>query len=138
MRSLNMASRVLNTVSGQYDQVRAATTVKAISANAYANTIVWTPAAGKRIRVMGYCIQTSNARFGSNGDLTVTLLEQGGVWLGQFNFGLGAAATNQPVIVVNFPPPGILLSAPDKKIAIDLSNGLTAGAFGVTVWGSEE
>lgn len=137
MKDLNVGTNVLNTVTQDYDQVRAITTVKVLQHSAYGNRTMWTPAAGKRIRVMGYAIQTSSAKFGAAGELIATILEQGGTFLGQVSYGLGTSATYQPAVVVSFGPSGFLLSL-DKPLVVDLSAALTGGNIQFTAWGNEE
>lgn len=137
MRDIDRGAAVYNTALRTIDPLRAITTVKVLQHSAYGNRTMWTPAAGNRIRIMGYAIETSSAKFAAAGELIATILEQGGTFLGQVSYGLGTAATYQPPVVVSFSPSGFLLTV-DKPLVVDLSAGLTGGNIQFTAWGNEE
>jgi len=105
---------------------------KAVAATAAGNTALWTPAAGKKFRLMCYMVQvTEQAQQAVGGTLTITLFDG------------AAGATGQAHDV--FVPAASLGTAGDLYTSpwIDLGNGflsaaLTAGNVRVICCGTEE
>jgi len=118
---------------------------KTVSANAAGNTVLWTPAAGKRFRLLRYRIALSNdAVIAVAGRITVDLLD-GAVSLNLTENIFVAAAANG-TFSPNFTgtgwfelgPAGILSAALNNILNVNLSVALTGGLARVWAAGYEE
>ena len=118
-----------------WDRARLPTVFKTASTNG-TSAVVWTPAAGKRIRLMGYSI-SGNATAAAATSFTVLLIRPSGIFM---QHTCVASATLAHVIETTVDmKQGVLLNV-DDQISFSLSNSglLTFGAFGVNLWGTEE
>jgi hypothetical protein len=120
--------------------VRSPTKYKWAACTTTAATDLWTPAAGKKFRVMCGTIQCAGG-LAAAGLETIDLQEE---TLGTFGLKFGtwvpiaAAAAGTPQIYFDLRPNGYLATTADKKLQVVLGAAMTAGAVEVTVWGTEE
>jgi len=104
-------------------------------------TDVWTPAAGKKFRLMGYAIHFSGTAAAA-GLRTFSIQEETlgdiGMNTGTLAPAAGTGAENSSM-VVNLPGNGYLATTADKKLqVVTATTAYTAGADYITVWGTEE
>ena len=103
------------------------------------NTALWTPAAGKKFRVLGMvmCLSKDAA---CAGQFIIEIRDEAGTTLFDITISNGAlVAMGQPVMMyINFPGNGYLSAAPDNHLFVNLSGALTAGVLSASAWGTEE
>lgn len=104
-----------------------------------AATAIWTPAAGKKFRLMGYVI-CPDAGLAAAGIQLITFLDQAAAITiaHQTYLPIAASITHQVPIVVNLPGNGYLSSAANNVLNVTLTSACTAGAISVFVYGTEE
>lgn len=101
---------------------------------------LWTPAAGKRFRLMGgsICIAKETACAGA---LLISIRDTLAA-VNFINFRISAAAlvaTGQVIYLpIILPPNGYLCTLPNSLLQILFSAALTAGSVAVNMWGCEE
>jgi hypothetical protein len=120
---------------------------KTATANASGDTALWTPAAGKRFRLMRFIVQVpANVGFAARGVLTIKLRDGTtdlnltfDVWLGQ-TAPVETASSEQPNFDTGWIDigEGILSAAANNVLNINLSAALGAGNVRVTCCGTEE
>lgn len=128
--------------SGAMEYAR--TPTKFVSATipaATGTTDVWTPAAGKKFRLMGYMIHFSGTAAAA-GLRTFSIQEETlgaiGMDTGTLAPAAGTGAENS-VITVNLPGNGYLATTVDKKLQVVTgTTAYTAGVDYISVWGTEE
>lgn len=99
-------------------------------------TVLWTPAIGKRARVMGFSIVVNPATTTAAGSLVT--IQDGAVDVENVLY-LGIAAPAVPGRWAEvFPDNGYLSVAPNNTISVNLSAALTAGGIYINIWGTEE
>lgn len=101
------------TGTSTFDFLRTPTIFKQNTATASGSTALWTPAAGKKFRLMRYMITVpSNSVAGAQADLVMSLLDGAGA--------IGVAH------VCNIPVAAVLTAAPPLYVSgwIDLGNGI--------------
>jgi len=129
-----------NPGTGVSDPVRTPTTWKWAACTTVAATDVWTPAGGKKFRVMGGVIWPS-AGLAAAGVETIDLQEE---TLGTFGLKfqtycpIAASVAAQAPLHFDLRPNGYLATTADKKLQVVLGTAATAGAISVSVWGTEE
>ena len=120
-----------------YDRVRGAIVYKTVVATAAGETTVWTPAAGKRVRLMGYTLSVAGT-LAATGVETIQLL----------NGNAGTAFANHLATVTQTTPTGDtqmgadlgqgkLLTA-DANLRIKLGTAMSTGGVAINAWGIEE
>lgn len=123
--------------------VREVNIFKNVAANANGNTALWTPAAGKKFRLMRYCLAvTGNAAAAAAGTKTFSLFDGAAGAIGQAHavfipgaaLNAGALYTGPWIDLGN----GILSSAANNVLNVNLSAALTAGFCNVIACGTEE
>ena len=142
---LNVAAAMLvyqpNAPGPSMEGFRTPSTYKWASCTTAAATIVWSPSAGKKFRLMGGVI-VSLAGLAAAALQKINFLEETlGTFGLEFQLYLPAAAnigTLGTVIPFTLGPNGYLASAADKDLTVSMTANLTAGAVSVTVWGTEE
>jgi hypothetical protein len=102
-----------------------------------ANTI-WTPAGGKKFRLMGGIIVLSKDAACAGAEFIQ--LRDGGTQFFVIDISLGAlvAIGACTIIPFNFPGNGYLSTAADNVLALYLNGTLTAGNVSISCWGTEE
>ena len=127
-----------------WDRQRTPRTFKSAVATASGNTAVWTPATGKKFRLMRFMlVLTDEAAQGVAGDITVKFQDATtdiGISLPVYvpaaaiAAPIGEAWTSGWIDLGN----GIVSAAANNVLNLNLSAALTAGTFGVLVAGTEE
>lgn len=103
---------------------------------------IWTPAVGKKFRLMGYNIQLSaDATLAVAGETLLTLLDNATAIGIAHNFYVPATALDtffaNPPIVVPFPGNGYLSILAGNALKATLSTYLATGTFSLNVYGVE-
>lgn len=106
---------------------------------------VWTPASGKRFRLLKYLIEvTMNAAISSAGPVSLTLEDSSTTIFGAHSFyAPGTAVTATPGIcystgIVDLGKVGIPAAAVNDVLNIVVGQSLTSGSIIVHAWGTEE
>lgn len=129
-----------------YENARTSGTfVQGVVFAAAATGAIWTPAAGKRFRLLGFSIlATANAACATN-DLKLDLRDSvAGNFIASFPFfapTVGVTANPGTLIIAiphSFGANGYLSSAINNVLTLNLSVALTAGTIRVNAWGTEE
>lgn len=116
--------------------------VKSTTATASGGTAVWTPAAGKKFRLMGYQIQlTANAAVAAGAVVHIDLFD-GATFLTRHSFFVPTTAVTTTPGAYTTPwidlGNGFLSSAANNGLSITLSAALTSGEASIVASGSEE
>jgi hypothetical protein len=125
-------------------QVTQPDTFKQATATAAGSTAVWTPAAGKKFRLLRYMIEvTADAALAAPGVLTVALLDAAaGIAQSHALFVPGAAGTvvGDGLVTpwIDLGATGILSAAINQVLNVNLSAALTSGRVNVLTAGVEE
>jgi hypothetical protein len=132
---------LLDPVSGNLVRYRACNKSKFAACTTVAATAVWTPAAGKRFRLMGGVIVCS-AGLAAAGNQQINLLDAAvdiGVNFATF-LPIAASVTGLGIHVIPFDlrPNGILSALANNVLNCTMTSAVTAGAINITVWGTEE
>ena len=123
-----------NIANGNWEQLRTPSTFKTGSANLINSTALWTPAGGKKFRIMGFNVLIPSTATAAGG-ITVTLKDAAATVFTLFIMGTTTQAVNyQTTLAGN----GYLSSAADNVLNIDNTAAFTAGSVTVNVWGTEE
>lgn len=122
---------------------RAGTVFKSITTTQNSNVPVWTPASGKRFRLLKLWFDvTGNAAVAAAGPVTISLLDgstQMGIARSVFIPGAaGTAGGNLATITADLGPVGILSAAANNVLNVLLGSALTSGVVRVAVQGCEE
>lgn len=135
--------RIGDQPSNQYSKTRNVEVFKTAQATAAGSTALWTPAAGKKFRLMRYMIQlTENAVRAAAGVVTIELLD-GASHIGQAHdafvpaaavSGIGDGYVSPWIDLGN----GVLSGAANNVLNINLSAALTAGNVRAIACGTEE
>lgn len=140
--ALMAVTRVQQWNGAAYDRMRVANVFKTATVTATGSTAVWTPATGKKFRLMGYSMAiTGNAIQATAGNLEAVLLDAAAaVGIGSSIFVpavslnvLGLVSLN-PIALGN----GYLSAAANNALNVNLSTALTGGEIRINVWGTEE
>ena len=140
---LGVASSLYNAGSGSYDRQRTPTIFKTAQATASGNTALWTPAGGKKFRLMRFKVQVTDNSATSGGavisiglqDSTTDLALTHDVWLP--SAGLTGAINGWDSGWIDLGN-GKLSAAANNVLNINLSAALSAGNVRVTCCGTEE
>lgn len=120
---------------------RASNTFKSATVTLASNVPVWTPAAGKKFRLLRVYIDvTADVAAATAGPLTVSLLDasaQFGIARSVF-VPAAAGATAEQHLVMDLGPDGYVSSNPNNVLNGLLSRALTSGTIRVDVMGVEE
>lgn len=119
--------------------IRTPSTFKTVAvAAAPGTTDIWTPAGGKKIRLMGLVVNGGGTIAAAAGR-TYTIFEETAGTIFARGSAIIAILGQNFQHYYDFNPNGILLSTADKKLQITTAGGTyTAGADAVTAWGTEE
>jgi hypothetical protein len=102
------------------------------------NTAFWTPAAGKKFRLLGG-ILTISKEAACAGAQYIMLLDAAG-WIMRFDISNAALVATGNVIVIpfNLPRNGYLSTAANNVLNLKLNGAFTAGSCALVTWGTEE
>ena len=139
--SLAVAPQLYN--GATTDMQRTPTVFKTTTTAASANTAVWTPAVGKKFRLMGYIIQVTAFAASATPAIEITFQDAAAVILGVgTSLSVPVASATAGGVLLNTGQiqlgNGILSVAANNTLNINLNAALTAGLVRVTVWGTEE
>jgi hypothetical protein len=120
-----------------WDRTRGANVFKSVVVSAAGDTTIWTPAAGKKVRLMGLSISAS----GTAAALVANLLKiqdaAAGPNLWQGFIAVATTVTGDTQIYVDFGQ-GQLLSAINHVLNANLATAFATGGAAVNAWGTEE
>ena len=141
---VNAAFQIFNHLfnGASWDRQRTPAIFKTVQATATGSTALWTPTAGKKFRLMKYCIMvTGNATLAAGAVLTVSLLDAAGQIGQQIDTFIPTATFS---VAEDYISPwidlgnGILSGAANNVLNVNLSAALTAGNVRVIACGTEE
>ena len=140
---IGAAQELWNPANATWERQRTPTVFKAVNGvTATGSTAVWTPAAGKRFRLMGFTITVSgNAARAAGSSTIIGLLDVAAVIFQVNPFVPAAAATTMGadfVVTVLFPGNGYLSTAINQTLNVNLGGALTVGQVAVSAFGTEE
>ena len=127
-----------------WDRLRTPTTVKSASSATSSSVGIWTPAAGKKFRLMGYWLHVdSNVAAAASANANVFLSDGAttmGIVHGFFIPTTALTAEGAPALDTGFINlgNGILSAAADRVLNFTLSVSLTLGVARIFVCGTEE
>jgi hypothetical protein len=118
-----------------WDRLRAANVFKNVVATAVGDTVVWTPAAGKKIRLMGYAISVCGtlAVLG----VQVIQLRDAATVIARHAAAVGATVLGDSqfgTLLDN----GLSFALADNVLNINLGTAMASGGVYVNAWGTEE
>jgi len=141
MSDFSAFTSALTVKAGEYvakgnnlELVRTPSIFKTGTANAIGSTALWTPAAGKKFRVMGYTFTLPSTATSAAGTV-ITLKDDATSVFTIIVMGTTSGALSGSV---ELPGNGYLSTAADNVLNINCSAALTAGQIAVSVWGTEE
>jgi len=131
------ANYVYNNVSTAWERQRTPVVYK-YNSNLTALSVIWTPTAGKKFRMLGGII-TLAKETACAGGLIMQLKDEATLFM-EFQISVAAlVATGQVIqIPITFPGNGYLSTTVNNHLYLGPSAALTAGGFGMSVWGTEE
>lgn len=118
-----------------WDRARVANIFKSVSATASGSTAVWTPAAGKKFRLMGYSISVAGTLAVLGADV-LNLLDSATV-IFRHVVAIGATVSGDSQIAASLGQ-GYLSAVADQVLNINIGTALLTGAVTVNAWGTEE
>lgn len=126
-----------------WERGRTPNTFRTVAATALGNTALWTPAAGKKFRLMGVLVQVTNNAILAAGAVVTIALQDGAVALGvTFSvFIPTAAAASGPELFDSgwlTLGNGFLSAAANNVLNVNLSVALTGGTVRAIACGTEE
>jgi hypothetical protein len=128
------AQYVFDPTTTSFDALRTPTKFKIASASAVNDTALWTPAGGKRFRLMGFTWTIPNTATSAAGTV-ITLRDAAADVFNVITIGTTTAGMSNTVIL---PYNGYMSTAADAVLNIHLSAALTAGTIAFSAFGTEE
>ena len=121
------------------ESVRTPTKFKHVLCTTAAATALWTPAGGKKFRIMGYVI-CPDAGLAAAGIQLITFLDQAAAITiaHQTYLPIAASIAHQVPIVVALPGNGYISAVADNVLNVTMTSNVTAGAVSIFVYGTEE
>lgn len=133
---------IFNPDTGGFEYQRTITKLPINGAGAAGDNVIWTPAKGKKFRLLGFLLTIP---IGSTTAASQVVSIKDGVGgtagaIMSFNISIGAlAALTQPIILlVMLPSNGCLSSKADNPLNVNLLCAMTAGGVQFSGWGCEE
>lgn len=121
-----------------WDRVRIANVFKSVAATAIGNTTVWTPQSGKRFRLLAWRLSVAGT-LAADGTQVIQLRDGGVTILSRSGANVAAALpSGDTQIGADYGGEGILGSAPNSTLVINLGTAMASGAVYIDVWGTEE
>jgi len=124
-----------------WDMQRTPTIFKTVQITAVADNVVWTPATGKRFRLLGYNISWNLGTIAAAAGLETITFKDGAAGTAFSTHAVqisNASAYGYGSFDVNYPGNGFLSGLADRVLAVALDRAITAGGFWINVWGTEE
>lgn len=131
------------TSDNQWDRTRSPNTFRTVATAAAGNTALWTPAAGRRFRLMRYCVTvTGDAIQAAAGVLVISLFDGAAGATGQIHsaFVPAVAVNTQSLYTSGWIDlgNGVLSAAVNNVLNVNLSAALAGGVVNVIACGTEE
>lgn len=121
-----------------FDRRRVANVFKTVQVSASGDTILWTPASGKKFRLMGMSYTNTMANGGAGIVAVTILIKDGSSTILTFSVATSTAiAVAQPPLMLSFGN-GILSSTANNNLVANMSAAASAGILAINVWGTEE
>lgn len=118
---------------------RTPTTFRSIATAIAAASVIWTPAAGRRFRLMGGIISFAGPIYAAAAINQISFQDEATDMQFHFNFWVPTVAEPIPHIAFDLKPNGYLSLVADNRLRVLNSGGnFTAGNIRITVWGTEE
>lgn len=133
---LSANSKLYGFNGATWDRVRVADVFKTVVATAAGSSVVWTPAAGKRFRLMGYTISISGTT-AATVTQALELLDGATVIANHLATVTETTPTGDTQIGVDFGQ-GLLSSAANNVLEIHLGTAMGTGGVAINAWGTEE
>ena len=128
-----------NPSTGKGETQRTTSSIKSAQQTATGPTAIWTPATGKRFRLLQLIIML-NAGMAAAGTNLISFFDNATdtnidvtVWLP-----IAASIANQPPLVISLPGNGLLSAAINNPLKVSLGTAITAGAISIIMVGCEE
>lgn len=115
--------------------IRVANIFRTVVADTAGDTTIWTPAAGRRFRLMGYAISVAGT-VASLGVQTIALSDSSDTFANHLA-AVGATVLGDSQLGADLGQ-GALSQTADDPLVITLGTTMTAGGVAVNVWGTEE
>jgi len=130
--------RLWNPKTLEFEVQRTPTVHKYVTTASAGSTALWTPNAGKRVRILGGIISISKEAACAGAE-NVAISDVAAVIV-KIDLSAAALVATGNVIIASFTLPGngYLCALADTSVNVVLNGALTAGTAGVTVWGCEE
>lgn len=125
---------LFNRLTATWDAARTPATFKLASASAINDTALWTPAGGKKFRIMGFTWTLPNTATTAAGTV-ITLRDSAADIFNVITIGTTTAGQTASVVL---PGNGYLSALVDNVLNIHLSAALTVGVIAFSVYGTEE
>jgi len=121
-----------------FDRIRVANVFKSVLATAAGNTIVWTPVAGKKFRLMGYTLSVAGTLAATGVELMKLTDAAGGTVIAQHQATLTITTPTGDTQIGADLGQGFLSGAINRVLNVNLSAAITGGGVAVNAWGTEE
>jgi hypothetical protein len=121
-----------------YENQRTPSKFVTIALSASGNTLCWTPAAGKRFRILGGFLTVGDAVLAAAGPITVSISDAGVTTNITWRIYLGTSPMVNPLPPLNLGPNGYLSTGVGNSAGALLSAALSSGSMQLTLWGTEE
>jgi len=144
LQTISVFQNYLNGMNGTVEPARTMNMIRYAHFTAVATPVAaWTPAAGKRFRLMGFIINFTGDFVNTGaGALSYINIYDGATTATLFAFYIGANAAGSAMlspIVINLPGNGYLSIARDNILYFNLqATALTSGFATIHCWGTEE
>ena len=125
-----------NPATGQFQTIRTPTVFKPVQVSAAGNTAVWTPASGKKFRLMGFVISVA-ASLAAAGEEVIELLDSA-TEIAVFSVPLQSTIAQTNPIIVHLNGDGYLSAAANNVLNVNLGTVLASGHVSVFAYGTEE
>ena len=136
----SVAAQLYGWNGASFDRVRLANVSKTVIATGSGPTAVWTPAAGKRFRLLGYTIDVAGT-VAATGVQTIELLDDATTFknhLAEVIETTTVSISNSTTNVGADLGQGYLSAAVNNVLNINLSTTMVTGGVAINVWGTEE
>ena len=121
-----------------WDRVRAAEVFKSIAASAAGNTAAWTPAAGKKFRLLAWRLSVAGT-LAADGTQVIQLRDGANTVIARAGANVAAALpANDTQIGEDYGAKGQLSAAANNVLNLNLGTAMATGGVYLDVWGTEE
>jgi len=132
------ANYVYNPASAVFERLRTPTVFKTIN-HADNSIIVWSPAAGKKFRLMGGIITLAGPAKAAAAYNSLNFTDNAvAMFTVSFYCPLAAASLSTYTIPFTLPGNGYLSAVADNDLICNFGAAITAGSVALNVWGTEE